>query len=83
MMEVILRISFLTLSNADIQFTKKDLTWKSYTAKKVLPITQNVKLTNKKEFAKAALNKNIEAFVVHMSSLSLRSKVLILQAWKA
>ena len=76
-MEVVLEMLFLTLSNADIQFAEKELTWRSYTAKEALPTTQRVVLIDKKEFAKAALDKNIEAFVVHVSSLSLRSKMTI------
>ena len=82
-MEVVLGMLFLTFSNADIQFAEKELTWRSYTAKEVLPTTRKVELINKKEFAKAALDINIEAFVVHMSSLSLRSKMTIHLAWEA
>ena len=36
-----------------------------------------VELIDKKEFAKAVLDKYIKAFVVHVSSLSLRSKMMI------
>ena len=68
---------FLTFSNADIQFIEKEPTWKSYTAKEALPTTQRVELIDKKEFAKAALNENIKTFVVHVSFLSLRSKMTI------
>ena len=39
MMEVVLKIPFLTLSNVDIQFAEKELTWKSYTTKKALLTT--------------------------------------------
>ena len=35
--EVVLDMSFLTLSNADIQFVEKELTWRSYTTAKALP----------------------------------------------
>ena len=73
---------FLTFSNADIQFTEKELTWRSYTTKKALPTTQKVELINKKKFAKAMLTENIEAFVIHVNSLSLRSKMTIYPAWK-
>ena len=80
--EMVLGMPFLTLTNADIQFAEKELTWRSYTAKKALPTTQRVELIDKKKFAKAALDKNIEAFIVHMSFLSLRSKMTIHSAWK-
>ena len=82
-MEMVLGMPFLTLSNANIQFAKKKLTLRSYTIKKALPTTQKIELINKKKFAKAALNKNIEVFVVHMSFLSLGSKMTIHLAWKA
>ena len=64
---------FLTLSNADIQFAKKELTWGSYTTIEALPTTKRVEIIDKKEFTKAALDKNIEALVIHVTSLSLNS----------
>ena len=82
-MEVVLRMYFLTLSNADIQFSEKELTWRSYIAKKALPTTQRVELINKKEFAKVALNENIEAFMVHVSFLNLGLKMTIYSDWEA
>ena len=42
--EVVLGMSFLSLSNADIQFAKKELTWRSYTAVKALPTTKRVEI---------------------------------------
>ena len=76
-MEVVLGMPFLTLSNADIQFAEKELTWRTYTTEDALPTTRRVELIDKKEFAKAALDENIKAFVVHVSSLSLGSKMTI------
>ena len=38
---------------------------------KVLSIIKQVKLINKKKFAKVVLDENVEAFVVYMISLSL------------
>lgn len=35
----------------------------------VLPTTTEVKLIDKKEFAKAAVNKKLETFIVHVSAL--------------
>ena len=66
---------FLTFSNANIQFIEKKLTWRSYTTEKSLPTTRRVKLIIKKEFAKAALDKNIKAFVVYVAFFT--SKMLI------
>ena len=62
---------FLTLSNADMQFTEKELIWRLYTVAEALPTTKQVEIIDKKEFTKAALDKNIEAFVVHVTSLIL------------
>ena len=42
-----------------------------------MPTTQKVEFIDKEEFAKAALDKNIDAFVVHVSFLSLRLKIII------
>ena len=64
---------FLTLSNADIQFARKELTWRSYITAEALPTTKRVEIIDKKEFTKAALDENVEAFVVHVTSLSLNS----------
>ena len=60
---------FLTFSNADIQFTKKKLTWKSYIAAKALPTTKWVELIDKREFAKAVLDKEPKTFVMHIAAL--------------
>ena len=82
-MEVVLGMPFLTLSNADIQFVQKELTWRTYITKDALPTTRTVELIDKEEFAKAALDENIEAFVVHVSFLSLGSKMTIHPAREA
>ena len=74
---------FLILSNADIQFVKKILTWRTYATENALSTTRRVEFIGKKRFAKAALDENIEAFILHMSSLSLGSKMTIHPAQKA
>ena len=61
--------AFLTFSNTNIQFAKKKLIWRFYTAAKALPTTKQVELINKKEFAKAALDDKSETFVVHVAAL--------------
>ena len=71
--EVILGMPFPTLSNADVSFAERELTWRSYTAAEALPTTKRVELIDKKEFDKAALDENVEAFVVYVTSLSLGS----------
>ena len=67
--EVILRMPFLTFSNADIQFAEKELTWRSYTAAEALPTTKRAELINKKEFAKAALDEESKTFMVFVAAL--------------
>ena len=82
-MEVILGMPFFTLSNANIRFAKKVLTWRSYTAAEALPTTEWVELIDKKEFAKATLDKESTTFVVQVLALEapLRSaKMRILPA---
>ena len=69
--EIVLGMPFLTLSNADVQFVEKELTWRSYTTAEALPTTKRVELINKKEFAKVALNERSETFVVYMAALNL------------
>ena len=68
-MEVVLGMPFLTLSHADIQFDTESFTWRSYSAAKVLRTTRRVELIDKHKFAKAALDKNSETFVVHVVAL--------------
>lgn len=77
-MNVVLEILFLILSNANIEFNKKKVTWRSYIAAEALLITKRVEIIDKKAFAKTALDKNIETFVKHVTFLSLsRSTMLI------
>ena len=45
-MEVVLGMPFLSLSNADVQFAEKELTWRTYTTKKALPTTCRVEIIN-------------------------------------
>ena len=68
-MEVVPGMLFLIFSNADIQFVKKELTWRSYTTAEVLSTTKRVEFIDKKEFAKAVLDEEFEAFVVHIAAL--------------
>ena len=68
--EVVVRMPFLTLSGADIDFCGRELWWKTYTAEEALPTTNRVELVGKKEFAAAALDPESETFVVHVTLLS-------------
>ena len=65
--EVILGMLFLKISNANVAFGKKTLTWKFYTTNKVLLTTKQVKLVNPKEFGVAALDAASETLMVHVA----------------
>ena len=70
-MEVVLRISFLALSNVNIQFDTISFTWRTYGTGKALPITRRVELINKHNFAKVALDENSETFIVYIAALGV------------
>ena len=70
-MEVVLEISFFTLSNANIQFTERKLVWRTYSAAKALPTTQRVEIIDKKKFAATVWNEEDKTFVVHMAAFSM------------
>ena len=74
-MDVVLGILFLILINANIQFAEKKLIWRTYTTKEALLTTRQVKIIDQKKFARAALNENFEAFVMHVSFLRLRMSI--------
>ena len=60
---------YLNLSNAEMFFSDREFTWRSYIAAEALSTTKRVELIDKKKFAKTALDKNVEAFVVYIISL--------------
>lgn len=72
-MKVVLKMLFLTLSNADIWFAKKKLVWRTYSAAEALFTIQKGEIINKKKFAATALNKEDEIFVVYMAAFSIGS----------
>ena len=68
-MKLILGMPFLAFSNGDIQFDTESFTWRSYSTAKALPTARRIELIDKYEFTKAALDKNSETFVVHVTAL--------------
>ena len=80
--EMILGMSFLILSNANVLFSEWELTWKSYTAIETLLTTKRVEIINKKVFAKTALDENIEAFMVHIIFFSLNKPMILIHLAK-
>ena len=69
--EVVLGMPFPTLRGADIDFSSRELRWRTYTTKETLPTTKRIKLVDKKEFAAAALDPEHETYVVHVASLDV------------
>ena len=65
--ELILRMSFLKISNADILFDEKILMWKFYITNKALFIINQVQIINSKKFIIAVLDANSKTFVMHMA----------------
>lgn len=71
-MEIILGMFFLALSNTDIEFTEREKsTWRYYTVTKALLTTSHIELIDKREFSKAALDKNTEIFVMNITALEI------------
>ena len=66
--EVVLGMSFFTLSDADIDFSGRELRWRTYTTEEALPTIRHVKLVGKKVFATAALDPKYEIYVVYVAS---------------
>ena len=69
-LEIVLRMPFLTLSGADVDFFERELRWRTYTTKEALSTTRRVELVGKKEFAGAELDPEHETYVVHVGSVS-------------
>ncbi len=70
-LEVVPGMPFLALNNADFKFGAEQLILRSYTVAKILSITSWVKLINKREFAKTAIERNSKTFVVHVATLEI------------
>lgn len=67
-MYMVLEMPFLFFSNADIEFAElAKLIWRFYNTAETLLITSQVELIDKKEFVKAALDKNSEIFAVYIA----------------
>ncbi len=81
-MEVVLGRFFFALSNPDFQFSAEKPTWSSYSTANAVPTTSWVELIDKREFAKTALDENLEAFVMHVSALDV-AESLIHPFWAA
>ena len=74
--EVILRMLFLKLSNADGSFGGEIFTWKSYTTSKVLSITKRIQLVVPKKFVIAVLDADNETFIEHVAIREQKEMVM-------
>ena len=66
---IVFGISFLILSNANIDFLDQKLRWRTYITKKALSTTRYIKLVEKKEFVAIVLDPKYKTFVVYIVSL--------------
>ena len=75
--KVVFGIPFLTLSGVNVDFSGRELRWRTYTTEKALLTTKRIVLVGKKKFATAILNPEHETYVVHVTSLSTTSLVAL------
>ena len=68
--EIVVRIFFLILSGADVDFLGYKLWWRTYITEKAFSTTRHVELVGKKEFAAAVLDLEYETYVVYVVSVS-------------
>ena len=68
--EVVFEMPFLILSGVDVNFSGRELWWKTYTGEEALLTTRRVELVGKKEFTAIALDLESETFILHVASLS-------------
>ena len=71
--DIVLRMPFLIMINADVNFQARDLQRRSYPTEDILPTTRWVELIEKKEFAAIALNPEHKTFIIYVATLSINS----------
>lgn len=69
--DIVLRMHFLIISNADVDFEVWNLQWRSYTIRDVFPTTRQVELIRKKEYAAAIVDPEHKVFEIHITALSI------------
>lgn len=78
-LEVILRISFLSFGNIDIEFARlKRLTLRFYDTIEALPIIYQIQLIDKKKFAHVMLDENADTFVIYLAMLKAKALINLL-----
>lgn len=77
-LEMVLEMPFLSLSNTNIKFAEpRKVTQRLYDTVEALFTTSRIKLTNKKEFTKAALDENSKIFLVYVITLEVLTTMSI------
>lgn len=66
-----LKMLFLVLNNADIQFNTECFTRKTYNSTRTLAIFKWIKLINKQKFVKVVLDKHLQIFDIHVIILKI------------
>ncbi len=65
--DVVFKMSFLSMSNADINFHAWDVEWRPYNIEDVLLTTRQVEQVRKKTFADTVFNQEHESFIVYIA----------------
>ena len=65
--EMILEMLFLKLINADVSFSKRTLTWKSYITNEVLSTIKQVQIIDPKNFVIMVLDADSKTFVGYVA----------------
>lgn len=77
-MIMVLKISCSSFKNTVVKFAElKKLTLRSYTTVEALSTTSQIKLIDKREFTKIALDKNFKMFIVYTTPLKVPIVMLI------
>ena len=76
-LDIILKMSFLIMTNVDINFQVWNLQWRSYTTEDIFLTTKCIKLMEKKKFAAIAFDLKYKAFIIYIAvfNVDLNDKV--------
>lgn len=77
-MEIILKILFFSFNNIDVKFAELEkLIWEFYIVTEALSTISWVQPINKREFTKAALDTNLETFMIYILTLKAIESLII------
>lgn len=77
-MELVVQITFLSLSNSDLEFGFKKLIWSSYIIFETLPKVKKVELINRPKFAEIVLDQNVNNFVIYVAALEAQQAAILM-----